>query len=78
MPPALLGLQTVIDMFGQVDEDQKDDFGEKDLSCIRSLRTSKEALIEVLQGTPASKLSSTVTALTYGQGNPSLTSCGKE
>lgn len=51
LPPASMGMQLVKDLFRTVDEDQKDSFRERVLlPNLRSLRRSKEALAEVLQG----------------------------
>ena len=52
-PPASIGMQLVTDLLRKVDEDQKDIFTERVLlPKLRSLRTFKEALVEVLQGVP--------------------------
>ena len=51
LPPSKLGMRFVTDLFRQVDKDQKDNF--RGLPYMRSLRRSKEALLEVLQGTSA-------------------------
>ena len=51
-PPVSIGMQFVTDLLRKVDEDQKDSFRERVLPYLRSLRISKEALVEVLLGVP--------------------------
>ena len=63
-PPALIGMLLVKDLLRTVDEDQKDIFTERVLlPKLRSLRTFKEALVEVLQGVPPRSKSSVLTSL---------------
>ena len=50
LPPRVIGMQFVTSLLQKVDEDQKDEVLKRLLPYLRSLRRSKEALIEVLQG----------------------------
>ncbi|KAL9075300.1 MAG: hypothetical protein Q9161_001677 [Pseudevernia consocians] len=52
-----IGMEFVAALLHKVDEEQKDSFRERILlPSLRSLRTSKEALVEVLQGVPRPSL----------------------
>ena len=50
LPSASIGMQLVTSLLQKVDEDQKHTSTERLLPYLRSLRRSKEALVEVLQG----------------------------
>ena len=75
--PASIGMQFVTSLLQKVDEDQKHAFTERLLPYLRSLRRSKEALVEVLQGVSVSIDSSTDTLLTCEQKSHFLTFSGK-